>query len=264
MQRSLLFLLLGLATAPLAQTTAALQTHDGPAVAIGDGEAWAFVRTHADGTPEAIGLMLTETALDGLPAKAAMPGHEAMHMHTLALPAEAADLGLGIDHISLDWNPEGHEPEGLFTVPHFDMHFYMVPEAERRTWLPSNPEFVAKAERFPEARYLPASYVSPPDNLAIPLMGWHWFDGDDPTYAPGGPPFTEVFIWGSYDGQVIFPEPMMTRAWLQSKPDHVETLAQPEAVARTGYYPTRYSVRYDPDARRYTIALDGFVHRTAS
>ena len=28
----------------------------------------------------------------------------------------------------LDWNPQGHQPPGVYTVPHFDFHFYMVPD----------------------------------------------------------------------------------------------------------------------------------------
>jgi len=268
-----LLLGLGLGLAAAALTTVALtqprasadpQMHAGPAVAIGDGEAWAFVRTDAGGAAEAIGLVLTEAGLDGLPAAMAPMGHETMNMHTLALPAEAAALGLPFDHISLDWNPQGHEPEGLFTVPHFDMHFYMVPEAERMTWVESNPEFAVKGAIEPDPRYLPAGYVSPPDNVPVPYMGLHWVDGADPTYAPGGPAFTEVLLWGSYDGHVIFPEPMITRAFLLGKPDHVETIVLPDAFERPGPYPTRYAVRYDAAARQFVITLEGLTHRPAS
>ena len=32
----------------------------------------------------------------------------------------------GIDHISVDWNPCGHPPMNVFTVPHYDFHIYLV------------------------------------------------------------------------------------------------------------------------------------------
>lgn len=32
----------------------------------------------------------------------------------------------GIDHISIDFNPCGHPPLGVFTVPHYDLHIYTV------------------------------------------------------------------------------------------------------------------------------------------
>lgn len=237
-----------------------LVTHAGPSVAIGEGDAWAFLRTRPDGSPEALGVVLTEGALDGLPMTMAPPGQESLYMHTLALPDEARALGLPYDHVSFDWNPHGHEPEGLFTLPHFDVHFNMVPEALRKTWTADNEDFFRRALVPPEARYLPPGYVSPPDNLPIPYMGLHWVDGADPTYAPDGPGFTEVLIWGSYDGRVIFAEPMITRAYLLTKPDHVETLALPPVFERGGPLPTRYSIRYDAEAGQYVIALEGLTY----
>lgn len=240
-----------------------IQTYNGPAVSIGDGSAWTFLRTDDDGAPEAIGIVLSEAALQGLPAGPSDPGHEHENMHVLQLPAEARTSDMLFDHVSLDWNPQGHEPEGLFTVPHFDMHFYMVAEAERMTWLPTNPDFAQKSMQLPEARYIPQGFFSPPGNAPVPMMGLHWLDGTDPTYAPGGPGFTEVFIWGSYGGQVIFPEPMITRAFLESKPNLSETLAQPQAYQKAGYYPTRYTVRYDAAKKEYVVTLEGLVRRTA-
>lgn len=240
-------------------------TRYGPTVAIGEGTARTYVRLDDDGAPEAVGVVLSETALQGLPSDA---GHEHENMHVLRLPASAPTLGLPFDHVSLDWNPQGHEPEGLFTLPHFDVHFYMVPEAERMTWLPTNPDFAEKGMRVPEARYIPQGYVSPPGNAPVPTMGLHWFDSADPTYAPGGPTFTEVFLWGSYDGHMVFTaEPMITKAFLESLRSsgatHTETLAQPQAFEKAGYYPTRYTIRYEAAKKQYVVALEGLTHRMA-
>lgn len=32
----------------------------------------------------------------------------------------------GIDHISIDFNPCGHPPLNVFTIPHYDLHIYLV------------------------------------------------------------------------------------------------------------------------------------------
>jgi hypothetical protein len=31
----------------------------------------------------------------------------------------------------INWMPEGHPSPMVYTVPHFDFHFYMIPNAER-------------------------------------------------------------------------------------------------------------------------------------
>ena len=228
----------------------------GAATPIGNGVARTFVRLGEGGDPEAIGVILTKEALSGLPAH----GDHSTNSFVLRLPTAAAPF----DHVGFDWNPHGHEPEGLFTLPHFDVHFYMETEAERATWLPSDPQWEAKVAQAPASKYVPAGYVPTPGG--VPMMGAHWIDTADPTYAPGGS-FGEVLLWGSYDGRVVFAEPMITKTFLEALPahgDHIETLAQPQAWARSGYYPTRYSVRYDADQQEYVIALEGLTYRSAS
>ena len=232
------------------------RTYYGTASTIGNGTARTFVRLDAAGAPDAVGVVLSEDALTGLPAD---PGG-AHTMLNLAFPAEAD--GLPYAFLSLGWNPNGHEPEGLFTVPHFDFHFYAASEAEVMSWMPGVPGFENGA-RHPEARYVPQGYIADPSGAVVPMMGLHWLDAADPTYAPGGPGFTEVFLFGSYDGEMVFAEPMITKAFLESRPNHSETLAQPAAYAVDGHYPTRYTVRWDGANRQYVVALEGLVHRTA-
>ena len=35
--------------------------------------------------------------------------------------------GLNFTFAGVDWNPMGHPPENVWTVPHFDFHFYLPP-----------------------------------------------------------------------------------------------------------------------------------------
>ena len=69
---------------------------------------------------------LSEAALSGLPAEPPATGE---WEYQLSLPPEAA--GSGYDHVTVDWNPHGHIPEGVYNVPHFDFHFYVIDSTAR-------------------------------------------------------------------------------------------------------------------------------------
>jgi hypothetical protein len=72
----------------------------------------------------------------------------------------------------------------------------------------------------------------------------------------------KTFIYGSYDGAFIFAEPMLTKAYLESKPATVVTPVKlPAQYAASGYQPTSYTVSYDAAAKEYRIALTGLTQR---
>jgi hypothetical protein len=76
-------------------------------------------------------------------------------------------------------------------------------------------------------------------------------------------PFTSTFIHGSWDGQLVFWEPMITRAHILAKKtatdaavrDQIIPVPAPRAYARPGYYPSAYRITWDGQAREYRIAL---------
>jgi hypothetical protein len=74
-------------------------------------------------------------------------------------------------------------------------------------------------------------------------------------------PFTQTFIYGSYEGDIIFYEPMISLAYLQSQPNVCFPLKLPEAWEVGGAYPTEYCIRYLEDEGEYTVSLEGFVRR---
>ena len=80
-------------------------------------------------------------------------------------------------------------------------------------------------------------------------MGNHLIDRSRPSWSPAGRIFTHTFIFGAYDGRVTFYEPMITRAYLESRPDLCVPIKQPQAWAIEGYYPTTYCIRYRPPTR---------------
>ena len=230
----------------------------GPSASFAQGSARAWVQTDATGTASAIGIAITETALNGLPTTVSGPSPSAI-MATLALPAEAA--GTGFDHAELGWNPLGHDPVQIYGLPHFDMHFYTVSSATQLAILPNDPQWATKAANLPTASFVPTGYVSPPAPVAanaVPQMGVHWTDVKSPEF--NGQPFASTFIYGSWDGQFIFLEPMITKAYLDSHPANVtRSIPQPAQWSKSGSYPTTYTVNYDATAKEFRITLGGLV-----
>ena len=230
----------------------------GPPVKIGQGMARTYVLLDAKSGQRAveIGVALDEGAMQGLP----MDG--GMYMYDLRLPAKSP---APYTFVQLDWNAHGHPPMGVYTEPHFDFHFYTISKAERDAIVPSDPAFAAKANNLPPEASRPAFYVplvppgGQPVEAAVPMMGVHWFDVRSPEFNGGA--FTRTFIYGSWNGQFTFYEPMITRAYLLSKPDAVSPISPLPQVQEPGQYPTAYRVSYDAQAREYRIALSGLVTR---
>jgi len=61
---------------------------------------------------------------------------------------------------------------------------------------------------------------------------------------------------------MVFIEPMITKAFLETKPNATEVIKQPAAYQKTSmYYPMQYSVKYDAGKKEYSIALEGLAMR---
>lgn len=135
----------------------------------GDGLVVSFVEAD-DGVPTAIGVMVDESVLTSLP----------QHMHEVDLTIMTTIAHAPYNHASFGWNPHGHEPPGVYDVPHFDLHFYLMTEVERDAITPADPQFAAKAAKVPEARYIPAGYIQTPGG--VPRMGAHWVDPASPEF----------------------------------------------------------------------------------
>src|SRR6185436_1717365 len=183
-----------------------------------------------------VGVALSETALEGLPAAStAMSMGDGAHanmammmnMYLLDLPSQNPTP---YKFVQFDWNPVGHEPPGIYDLPHFDFHFYRVPVVVRNSIVPSDPAFATKAAAYPATDlrapfYLDAATAAgaPAAAVTVPEMGLHWLDVRSPELQgmAGKPqdfkPFTKTFIYGSWNGEFIFDEPMITKAYLTSK-----------------------------------------------
>lgn len=219
-------------------------TFYGTAVQVGNGKVQAVVKLNSLGAPETVGIVFSEEVLINLPGE--------MKTYELELPEQAGQTPF--KHLTFDWNPHGHDPNGIYNLPHFDMHFYMISKENRMDIGQEDP----KGEKLPPAGYMPDNYVPFPG--VVPQMGKHW--GDPLSPELNGETFTKTFLMGSYNEMTIFYEPMMTTAYLQGKSNETINLAVPRHYHETGrYYPTQYSISYHADKKEYAIRLQGFVKR---
>lgn len=230
-------------------------TIDGPAHPVGAGHARTFVTVHPDGTPVALGVRFDAAALEDLP-HGLLPTTE---KYVLDLPEQAESTVF--DHVTVDWNSHGHNPEHGFDVPHFDVHFYLLDRTTVDAIHPLTPGYIRAATELPEARYLPEGYAPAGDPLlsTVPGMGLHWVDTTDTQHH-----LTETVLHGTWNGQHAFIEPMLSRDWLATRPDLHEPLPQPRAYQHTALYPTTYAVYWDDTAQTYTVELGGLTLRDAS
>ena len=241
-------LALAVLTAGVAQAGTA-KVFQGEAVAIGKGSARVVVAAGADGLPRSVAIVMGEAALEGLPADLP-PGLPEIEYR---LPMPAGGPATGYREVTVNWNPHGHPPAGIYDKPHFDFHFYLIDGGEREGVTFRGADAAAATAALDKA-LVPAGYVVPPDT-AVEHMGVH---GVDPRGAEFHKhPFERAFIYGYYRNRLTFVEPMVSLAYLQTKPDVTLPVTAPAAYSLPGYYPARYRVGFDAKTRHYTIALTG-------
>ncbi len=229
----------------------------GPVVQVHAGKAWTWMQLDRYGKPERLAITLTDAALNSVPV--GDDGHDHDHSGdnswTLAFHPKAGVTPF--NHVGMGWNPEGHEPPGIYDIPHFDFHFYMMTPAEVAAIPPYEVDSL-KFKNWPAPAYFPANYFNP--GGGVPQMGAHWVDVTSGEF--NGQEFTQTFIYGSFNGKVTFYEPMITLDFLKNNSNFERNIPQPAKFQKTGYYPTKMKVvKHDGVTE---IILDGFVHHTQS
>ena len=223
-----------------------VNTFYSPTLPVGKGIGRAWVTENSAGEPVSVGVNLSEKALENLPVEHTdyvfiLPKNKGENFYT---------------HVLLNWNPQGHFPDHVYDVPHFDVHFYIIPNEER---MAIEADDFTEFANAPSSQYVPDYYFQIPGGE--PQMGAHWADLLSPELTPEDDgTFTKTFIWGSYDGKFIFWEPMITRAYLLSHPDEIIPLRQPDAYQQDGYYATHYKVSYSLSPKEYSISLQNLVY----
>lgn len=250
---------------------------------LGQGTVASYAELDTSGAPKVIGVAWSASALVGLPSGSdhhrcfGRDSHgtigssskcQETFEHVIPLPdvvSRRADIPF--KWVLLNWNHVGHIPPGIYDVPHFDVHFEMASIAEIFAIEPGpcGPEFV-RCDQFEIGKKpLPPNYVHADYknvDAVVPAMGNHLIDLTGPEFNKQ--PFTRSFIFGVYDGKMIFYEEMVTRAHLLAKPDMCTPIKSPAAVEMSGFYPTVSCIRYLPASDEYSVSMEQFVFRNAT
>jgi len=245
----------------------------GEAASLGEGELRTFATEAPSGVPLFLGVYLTEGALDGLPSAPSDGKWDAGgtpccgHERTLALPDDAP---AAFEWAMVNWNPQGHPPFDAYGAPHFDFHFYTMAREKRfeiesgtceRARGPVTCETLRRGlEPLPDDQHPPGYSLV---DAVEPGMGNHLLDLDAPEFTGGE--FDHTWIWGAFDGELTFFEPMITREFLLSHAGTAsDPVAMPAALPDAGWYPTEYAIRRLDSRSGYAVTLESFERFSAS
>jgi len=241
-------------------------TYFGDVVPLGPGNARTYV-TIQNGLPVEIGVEMTEGAIRGLPTAGGHDGHNTkqhkmVDAWDLPLPPQAG--ATAYKSVYVGWMPTGHEAP--YNRPHFDFHFYVVPTAERLAIDPADPQWGQKAASLPSQDYWPQRYFplnllinKPAGEVTAPAMGLHWLDVAAPELH--GAEFRYTLFYGSWNGRIIFDEPMITKAVLESRETVDVTLPPAARYASEGLRAGGYRVSYNEATDRHRVALTQLAER---
>lgn len=257
---------IGLAGSALAGVTMAHSNRNGThgneiwgeSLAVGDGEVKTYATTNPAGKLASLGVAIDAEALAEFDADSV-----AGHLHFPDVDAHQFTF------MGFHYNPQGHPPEEIYGVPHFDFHFYMMEEADVEA-IETGPAQYA----IPEAQ-LPQDYVrtpvvdtdddgEPDTPLADEAMGEHLVDPSSPEFQPDGE-FTHTLIYGAYNvdgsdvGRLTFVEPMITLAYLEALDEEVAVDSKmPEEFFVADDYPQKYVMK-PSSTGGVTVAIDDFA-----
>lgn len=252
------------------------------------GDIWTYATADSAGRLSSLGVHVDGGAL--------MAFDEAERAARLRFPDETDD-GAAIDlhqftFMGFRYNPQGHAPPGIYDVPHFDFHFYMigedVVEGISGGPLESAPlPFVGLADYdIPPAQF-PRGYTFEAHRPIFEGMGEHLLDGTAPEFH--GAEFTHTNVYGAYDpsidpaepagtkvvtldgdrveapvyegdgdGRLHFVEPMVTTDFLRNELERAQSVdvATPTAYVEADHYPTAYAMTPDGDGGAYVSVTE--------
>lgn len=215
-----------------------------------DGDVTTWAKLDANKAVTELGLTIPLKTIENSPTAKDSPNTNV----TLQVPNEVKSTTF-INHIDIGYNPQGHEPENIYTFPHYDFHLYSISEADVMA-------IDCKDETLPAAEKLPANYMflPPPKGQCVPMMGFHASDVTSPELKQDKPEkFTKTMILGFYKGNQNFIEPMITKEYLMGKKDFSSAIAKPAKLGKSTMYPTMFNATYDAASNSYQFVFTKFV-----
>lgn len=263
--------------------------HKGGSSDVGDGEVRAYATTNPSGKLSSLGVHVDGDAMDEFGE-----AEEAAHLH---FPTETTD-GDALDthqftYMGFHYNPAGHPPPGIYDVPHFDFHFYMI-EEDVVADISGGPlgesplPFLGLAGYDVPDDQFPSGYVFEEHRFIVEEMGEHLLDGTAPEFQ--GEDFTHTYVYGVHDpsidmghpggsetielagdevelpvyegdgeGMPHFVEPMITTDFIRNDLDEelAVDVVTPEAFPTADDYPTEYVMKPDGDGGVF-VSIDDF------
>lgn len=223
-----------------------------------DGVVRTYATTNPSGNLSSLGAYLDETALetfdeDPLEAHLEFPDGVDTHQFTF---------------LGFHYNPMGHPPPDIYTVPHFDLHFYTIAEETVEGIVTEPATYDIPDAQVPEDYQRVPAVDTDDDEPDTPLveedMGEHLVDPTSPEFQEDGT-FTHTMIYGAYDvdgdgtGRITFAEPMVTVEFLDGLDEEVAVgMKTPEEFAEADDYPTEYVMEPGLHGGVF-ISLDGFT-----
>lgn len=204
-----------------------------------------WAREGADGSLLAVGVTVPLAVFANPPAKPGAGPHGAIAV--LNFPKRVQQTSY-FNHLEMHWNPNGHEPACCWGVPHFDLHFFGIPEKSVRAIGDKDPA-------PPTAAQIPVGYIYPGAKESVPQMGVHAVLPENVT--PGHVMKADMLA-GFWNGEMHFIEPMITRKVFLQKKSFTLPVPRPQELKRRTLYPTRFIARYDGKARAYHFVYSGF------
>ena len=175
-----------------------------------------------------------------------------------ALP-DAAPQQTGMTELTMYWEGMGHPP-AAFMTPHFDFHFYLISDADRKA---IDCKDHTKPAQLASGYDLPDEPLSPEDakmlqvdtlvGICVPQMGMHALPHAD---LQSNKVFSGDIVIGYYHGKPIFIEPMISRDMLMQKKSF--TLAIPAVPGLSGNHPTEFRADWNDATQSYKFVFSNF------
>ncbi|MEO6297897.1 MAG: hypothetical protein ABIO74_12415 [Dokdonella sp.] len=235
----------------------------------------------ANGHTLAVSVEIPAIHFTGPGQSSTLPVGPCQYIHRFVFPVVVAPTGAVVEpfaYAEIDWNTEGlpRGPNGSFSSPHFDFHFYLAPQkavdaamscisSNGKTCDPLKTDY-AQMERFldlPDASSVPATY-RPDVDSSISSMGLHLIDSTF-DYTVKNVDHTPTLLYGTFAGKIVFAESSVTLQTLQyvvAAPGGSLRFpfAQPAAYASGSDWPTSFVIQYLPDTGGFKAGFSGFVH----
>lgn len=166
------------------------------------------------------------------------------------------------------WQGHGHMPNPVYSAPHVDFHFIMIPEANLKSVKVgtcsvgvSVDSYCLSTQKLP-IDAVPNGYYNP--GAVFPQSGAHLAAFSAPEWN-GILPFTQAFIYGIFNGSIHFHEPMISVSYLLTitKKQCYTFNGYPNAYATAGLYATKFCIT-PTTTKNLRVSLENFDYYPAA